>query len=97
MKEKVEKLNTTSARLRSLGHPKRLEVLIYLSNVQGLGLSVKDIQEKLNIGQPETSKHLIVMRKNKILLMKKREGYSMYRINRELTYLKSLIDFLNRL
>ena len=97
MKINGEIYDKTAASLKALGHPTRLEILSILATVKGPGLSVKNIQEKLKVGQPETSKHLIVMRKNKILLMKKRDGFSLYRINRELNYLQSLIKFLNLL
>jgi DNA-binding transcriptional ArsR family regulator len=78
-----------------MGHPTRLHILVILAGTKRVGLSVKDIQECLEIRQPEASKHLIVMRNQGILKMEKRDGFSFYRINQELSYLPHLIRYLN--
>ena len=95
MKVKEEIFDETASALKVLGHPTRLQILAILSGTKGQGLSVTDIHEKLDIGQPEASKHLITMRNQGVLKMEKRDGFSFYRINQELPYLQPLIKFIN--
>jgi DNA-binding transcriptional ArsR family regulator len=82
--------------IKSLGHPLRIEILRLLINSRTHSLSVKQIQERLEITQPETSKHLIVMRNQAILLCEKKDGHSYYRINEQFSFIHGILNYLRR-
>jgi DNA-binding transcriptional ArsR family regulator len=96
-KDHKQLLHETARTLRVLGHPARLQILSILSRTGGQGLPVKSIQQPLHTGQPETSKHLIVMRANGILKSEKRNGFTFYRISTELSCLSPLIRFIRNI
>jgi DNA-binding transcriptional ArsR family regulator len=89
------KLIATAAALKCLGHPMRLHILSILDKTGKKGLSVKELQKKLQISQPETSKHLIMMRTLEILKMERRNGFTFYMQSRHNPYLHALTRFIN--
>lgn len=78
--------------LRALGHPVRVEILRLISGSKSHKLSVKEIQEKLGIPQPETSKHLSLMRNLSVLTCERKEGHSYYKINDEHSFIRGIIS-----
>ena len=81
--------------LKALGHPMRVEILRLISDSKNHKLPVKEIQEHLGITQPETSKHLILMKNLSVLLCERKEGHSYYKINREQAFIKGIINHIN--
>jgi DNA-binding transcriptional ArsR family regulator len=82
--------------LKALGHPIRIEILRLLSARKKTSLAVKEIHESLGLSQPETSKHLIVLRKQSILLCERKEGHSLYMINDKYSFIQNIIDYLKQ-
>lgn len=82
--------------IKAIGHPIRLEILRLLSTPKKTKLSVKEIHESLRLSQPETSKHLIVLRNQSVLVCEKKEGYSFYKINEEYSFVCSIINYLKQ-
>lgn len=82
--------------VKAIGHPIRIKILRLLSTPKKTSLSVKEIHESLELGQPETSKHLIVLRKQSIVHCEKKEGHSFYKINKEYPFVQSIINYLER-
>jgi DNA-binding transcriptional ArsR family regulator len=65
--------------IKVIGHPIRIEILRLLSTPKKTKLSVKEIYKSLGLSQPETSKHLIVLRNQSVLVCEKKEGHSFIR------------------
>lgn len=94
--KKLENSVTSIAHvIKAIGHPIRIEILRLLSTPQKNELSVKQIHEKLGLSQPETSKHLIILRKQSVLICEKKEGYSFYKINHKYSFIKNIISYIN--
>lgn len=66
--------------IKALGHPARLEVL-FLLNKKKEKMSVTRIHESLGLTQPETSRHLTVMKNGSVLNCEKAGSNSYYSIN----------------
>jgi ArsR family transcriptional regulator, arsenate/arsenite/antimonite-responsive transcriptional repressor len=82
--------------IKALGHPIRIDILRLLSAKQNEKLSVKEIHKCLGLSQPETSKHLIVLKNQSVLVCEKREGHSFYKINKEYSFIQNIINYLKR-
>jgi DNA-binding transcriptional ArsR family regulator len=78
--------------LKTLGHPARVEILRLISGSKTQQLTVKEIQAQLKITQPETSKHLVLMKNLSVLLCERKNGHSFYRINDEHTFIRNIIN-----
>lgn len=81
----------TAGVLRALGHPVRVEILRLISGSKSHKLSVKEIQENLGIPQPETSKHLGLLKNLSVLVCERKEGHSYYKINDENSFIRGII------
>ena len=73
--ESDEKMETMSEKLKALGHPKRLLIINLLKRHKKL--TVKELQEHLNLGQATTSNHLKIL-KDQELVVFQRDGNSKY-------------------
>ena len=69
--------------IRSLGHPARIEILALLNNKPQKKMTVTQIYEELGLTQPETSRHLSILKNSSILRCEKDGSNSYYFINEE--------------
>ena len=76
-----ESVKKTAEIIRILGHPARIEILILLKNKSKRKLTVTQIQEELKLTQPETSRHLSIMKNGAVLNCEKEGSSAYYSIN----------------
>lgn len=75
----VDKIILAAKKIHSISHHTRVKIISMLSETDSM--NVGEITQRLNMGQPETSGHLILL-KNLGILKKKRSGkMSLYSIN----------------
>lgn len=86
VKEPIKKISET---VRVLGHPARIEILILLNKRKKM--SVTEIYEQLGLSQPETSRHLSVLKSNGVLLCEKTGSVSNYYINEDNLFVKDFV------
>lgn len=77
MNKKERDLMLISESLKAMAHTDRLSLLILLLQKGEAEFSVTDICSKLKLNQPETSRHLSIL-KNKGILSYKRAGSNIY-------------------
>lgn len=77
MRLKQHDLALISESLKAMAHPDRINILTLLSPKGGIRVSVSQICDKLNLNQPEVSRHLSIL-KNKGLLQFERVGSHVY-------------------
>lgn len=83
MKQYSEQIKYSAEIIRSLGHPARVEILILLRKKPKMKMTVTQIQKELDLTQPETSRHLLVLKNSEVLLCEKDGASSYYFINAE--------------
>jgi len=91
-----ERVIKTAEILKILGHPVRLKILSLLADNISRKLTVTQIQEILRLTQPETSKHLTLMKAQSILNCEKRGGNSYYSINDEYPFIRCVINQIQK-
>lgn len=67
--------------LKSVAHSERLTIIYMLCNCGCDQLEVKNIYSTLHLGQPTTSRHLIIMRKGGLLKREVKKGKTYYGLN----------------
>lgn len=77
--EKENKIQLTASLLKSIGHPIRIEIMLYLAHYQRA--TVTEISNDLSVQQPIISLHLSVLRKQKVITVKKEGKKSLYSIS----------------
>ena len=73
---KADRIQNIANIFKSIGHPLRLQILRAIHE-HGT-LSVKNIQELLNVEQPVISLHLAILKKQKIINLNKKGKQSLY-------------------
>ncbi len=91
-----ESIKKAAVIVKTLGHPARIEILILLKNKPKEKMSVTQIQESLGLNQPETSRHLSVMKNGSVLNHKKEGSNSYYSINNELPITQCIAACLSK-
>jgi len=95
MGKKGQNLTIISEGLKAMAHPDRIGILALLSKAKEVKLSVSQICERLQLNQPEVSRHLSIL-KNKDILVFEREGshifYSLNRNNLVFTGIENLFE-----
>jgi DNA-binding transcriptional ArsR family regulator len=81
MTSTIYKPESLSACLKALGHPVRLQIIQLLDKAEG-GLNVKTIHLDLNIQQPDASRHLGILKHHGLVRSVKKDGQSIYSLNR---------------
>lgn len=81
--------------IKALGHPARLEVL-FLLNKKKEKMSVTRIHESLGLTQPETSRHLTVMKNGSVLNCEKVGSNSYYSINDKHPFIRCIATCMSR-
>jgi len=77
MKIKKPDFILISESLKAIAHPDRISILKLLGKNEGHEFSVNEIGNKLNLSQPEVSRHLSIL-KNKGVLSFNRVGSNIY-------------------
>lgn len=91
-----ESTKNTAELIRSLGHPARIQILILLNNNRKNKMTVTQIHELLTLTQPETSRHLSVLKNSTVLHCKKAGTNAYYFINEEHPIIRCIANFLSR-
>jgi len=81
--------------IKALGHPARLEILLLLNRKKGK-LSVTYIYESLGLTQPETSRHLTVMKNGSVLNCDKEGSNAYYSINDEFPLIRCIAACISK-
>ena len=95
MKQVDDSIKKVSEIIKTLGHPARLEILLLLSGKKRK-LSVTDIHESLGLTQPETSRHLIVLKNGSVLNCEKEGSNSFYFINEDHSFIRCIANCMNK-
>lgn len=90
-----DSIKKVSEIIKALGHPARLEILLLLSRKKRK-MSVTDIYESLGLTQPETSRHLIVLKNGSVLNSEKEGSNSFYFINEEHSFIHCIANCMNK-
>lgn len=96
MKTINESIAKASEIIKALGHPVRIQILNLLSSKKNTKMSVKEIQESLGLSQPETSRHLIVMKNGSVLNYEKQGSSSYYFINDNYSFVSCISACVNK-
>jgi ArsR family transcriptional regulator len=89
-----ESLKKAAEIIRALGHPARIEILTLLRNKSNKKMTVSQIQEELKLTQPETSRHLAVLKNSSVLRNKKEGSNTYYFINDEHSIVRCIANCL---
>lgn len=84
-------LKKTATLLKALANIKRLEILLYLRHDE---LSVKDLQQRLNLSQSALSQHLAVLRAAQIVQTRRSRQQIFYRLKDSLT--RQILNILKK-
>ena len=90
MKQDEKFIKKSAEIMRSLGHPARMDILILLMNNERKKMSVTQIHEQLGLTQPETSRHLSILKNSSVLCCEREKSNSFYFINWEDSFICSL-------
>jgi len=90
MKQEKKFIKKIADIMRSLGHPTRMDIFILLSSNERKKMSVTQIHEKLGLTQPETSRHLSILKNGAVLRCEKEKSNSFYFINNEDSFIRGL-------
>lgn len=82
MSNKENSLIKISESLKAIAHPDRINILKLLSQKNKVKLSVTEICNSLNLSQPETSRHLSILKNKEILLFERIGSQIFYTINK---------------
>ena len=82
--------------IRSLGHPVRIEIIILLNNKQNKKMTVTQIYEELGLTQPETSRHLSILKNSSVLSCEKDGSHSYYFINKEDSFIGCIANCMSK-
>lgn len=91
-----ESINKAAEMIRSLGHPTRISILVLLKSKTFKKMTVTQIHEKLGLTQPETSRHLSVLKNSSVLHCKKEGSNSYYFINEEHSFINCIANCMNK-
>ena len=80
--------------LKVLGHPSRIEIVKFLHAKKSDTLTVKQIQEALQLAQVETSQHLKVLKDVSVLVCTKKGTNVYYSINDKVNFVNELVSLL---
>lgn len=92
---KNESIKKIAEIIKSIGHPSRVEIL-FLLNRNGQRMSVTQIYETLGLTQPETSRHLAVLKNSTVLKCEKVGSNSYYFINEKNIFISSIANCFNK-
>ncbi|MEW6468778.1 MAG: metalloregulator ArsR/SmtB family transcription factor [Bacteroidota bacterium] len=80
--------------MKAMAHPVRVRILRLLNERENRGMTVREIQKHLGLTQPETSRHLLIMKMHHILSHAKKGSSVFYGLNRENSFSVYLATYL---
>lgn len=95
MKRKTEAIKKIAEIIKSIGHPSRVRILSLL-NRNGQKMSVTQIHKSLELTQPETSRHLTLLKNNSVLICEKEGSNSYYSINGKNIFISCIVSSLSK-
>lgn len=95
MKPKTESIKNISEIIKSIGHPSRVEILFLLSK-KGPKMTVTEIYETLGLTQPETSRHLSILKNSSVLHCEKDGSNSYYFINEKYFFIHCIANCIGK-
>lgn len=96
MKNKEQDLLLISESLKALAHPNRISILGLLGQNDKVKFSVTEICDKLKLTQPETSRHLSILKNKGILLFERVGSNIYYTINKNNKVFNCMENILNK-
>jgi len=90
----ADKLVLLAEELKTIAHPKRLQLIQLLGQKAAGKLSVTGIAGKLKISQPEASRHLLLMKNTGLLKSKKQKVNTYYFLNEDNDTINLLLNIL---
>ncbi len=91
-----ESIRKTAEIIRSVGHPARIEILVLLNSKPKNKMTVTQIYEKLGLTQPETSRHLSILKNSSVLHCEKDGANSYYFINEKHSFIHCIANCMNK-
>lgn len=91
-----ESIKKVAEIIRSLGHPARIEILILLNNKPKNRMTVTQIYEILGLTQPETSRHLLILKNSSVLHCEKDGANSYYFINEKHSFIYCIANCMSK-
>ena len=91
-----ESIKKAAEIIRSLGHPARIEILILLKNKPKMKMTVTQIYEELGLTQPETSRHLSILKNSSVLHCEKDGSHSYYFINEKQFFIHCIANCMSK-
>src|SRR5687768_4291883 len=94
LQQNETKFSETAQYLKAIAHPARIKILSMLKGSAEGKMTVTAIQEKLGVSQPETSRHLLIMRGKGIVRCSKTGPHVFYFLNTQNTFIAQIVDCL---
>lgn len=91
-----ESIKKAAEIIRSLGHPARIQILILLNNKPKIRMTVTQIYEELGLTQPETSRHLSILKNSSVLHCEKDGSNSYYFINEKHSFIHCIANCMSK-
>lgn len=91
-----ESIKQAAEIIRSLGHPARIEILILLKRKVKRKMTVTQIHHELGLTQPETSRHLSVLKNSSVLHCEKDGSNSYYFVNEKHAFVHCIANSLDK-
>lgn len=82
--------------LKALAHPDRIDILLLLARRKDESWCVSDIHKRLGFSQPETSRHLSIMKDKDVVSNEKFGTNVYYSVNFNNPVIASLVDCLTK-
>lgn len=95
MKRNQNNLKLISESLKALAHPNRIGIITLLEKNEKNKFSVSQIRDKLKLNQPETSRHLSILKNREILIYERIGSNIFYSINEKNVIFKCIENLLN--
>jgi DNA-binding transcriptional ArsR family regulator len=96
MKKKVHNLVLISESLKALAHPNRINILALLMETKKVKISVSEISANIKLSQPETSRHLSILKNKKILVSERVGSNIYYSVNKTNVIFNCIENLLNK-
>ena len=79
-----------------MGHPTRIGILILFNNKQKSKMTVTQIYDELGLTQPDTSRHLYILKNSSVLHCEKDASNSFYFINEEHFFIHCIANCMSK-
>ncbi len=87
-----DSIKKTAEIIRAIGHPARIKILVLLNSKPKIKMTVTQIYEQLGLTQPETSRHLSILKNSSVLHSEKDGANSYYFINEKQAFIHCIAN-----